>query len=155
MTDAWNTVPWLDWHWWKTTSVLNKYWADKLCFFFSHCSSLFLHFFFLQKKNCSQLADWTVPRSCHHHQAQYLFSLQHKICSQITTEPNTDNVSPRSRLPRADKQELGEKPIKWSLRFTQWPTNRCMPLQTGSHTAAFHSTRKCVIDVVENKVRKK
>lgn len=58
---------------------------------------------------------------------------------------------------RADKTGTRRRSLWSSLprRFTRWPTNRCMPLQSDSHTAAFHATRKCVIDVVENKVRRK
>lgn len=96
MTDAWNSVPWLDWHWWKTTSAVNKHWADKLCFLFSYCSShCFLHFF----KIVPSFADSSVPQSCHRHQTQYLFSVRNRISLQITSEQSTDNVSPWSCLP--------------------------------------------------------
>lgn len=59
-----------------------------------------------------------------------------------------------SYLPCTNKQAPEKNPIKWS--------SLAFPLgdqQTGArhycHAAAFHATRRCVIDVLENKVRKK
>lgn len=86
--------------------------------------------FFLK---CCRYAD-LVSQSCHQHQTRYLFLVRCKIC--ITNRRSEKN------------------PIKWSsLAFSLGDQ------QTGarhySHAAAFHATRKCVIDVLENKVRKK
>lgn len=60
----------------------------------------------------------------------------------------------RRYLPCINKQAAEKNPIKWS--------SLVFPLgdqQTGarhySHAAGFHATRKCVINVLENKVRKK
>lgn len=89
----------------------------------------FIIFFF----KCCRYAD-LVSQSCHQHQTRYLFLVRCKIC--ITNRRSEKN------------------PIKWSsLAFSLGDQ------QTGarhySHAAAFHATRKCVIDVLENKVRKK
>lgn len=105
-------------------------------------------FFFL----CCWYVD-LVSQSCHQHQTRYLFFVICKICSQITLEGSAWCC--RRALCLALTNRRSEKNlIKWSS-----PAFSLGDQQTGarhySHAAAFHTTRKCVIDVLENKVRRK
>lgn len=137
------------WRLLSATSVLNKYCVDKPCTF-SPPPFLRLYYYYFFK--CCRYAD-LVSRSCHQHQTRYLFLVRRKICSQITLEASAWCCR-RAVCLALTNRRWEKNPIKWSS-----PAFSLGDQQTGarhySHAAAFHATRKCVIDVLENKVRKK